>query len=136
LDGVHEISRLGSELGRAAQFSIRLAQLRLELQPIRPYDYNQTGLTGQEEAVMRKWQMQEAKAKFGDVVRRAAAEGPQIVTFRGADTAVVLSIDEYRRLQAQRPSFVEYLMSGPKLDDETVDEINNRSSDTGREIEF
>jgi prevent-host-death family protein len=86
--------------------------------------------------MMRKWQMQEAKAKFGDVVRRAAAEGPQIVTYRGADTAVVLSIEEYRRLEAKRLSFVEYLMSGPKLDDETVDEINNRSSDTGREIEF
>jgi prevent-host-death family protein len=85
---------------------------------------------------MRKWQMQEAKAKFGDVVRRAAAEGPQIVTYRGADTAVILSIDEYHRLQANRPSFIDYLMSGPKLDDETVDEINNRSPDTGREIEF
>ena len=85
---------------------------------------------------MRKWQMQEAKAKFGDVVRRAASEGPQIVTYRGADTAVVLSIEEYRRLEAKRPSLVEYLLSGPKLDDETVDEINNRSTDTGREIEF
>jgi prevent-host-death family protein len=85
---------------------------------------------------MRKWQMQEAKAKFSDLVRRAANEGPQIVTYRGADTAVVLSIDEYRRLEAKRPSLVEYLLSGPKLDDETVDEINNRSTDTGREIEF
>ena len=50
---------------------------------------------------MRKWQMQEAKAKFADVVRQAAAEGPQIVTYRGADTAVVLSIDEYRRTRGK-----------------------------------
>jgi antitoxin Phd len=85
---------------------------------------------------MNKWQMRQAKAKLGDVIKRAATEGPQIVTYRGVDTAVVLSIDEYRRLEARRPSFVEHLMSGPKLDDETVDEINNRSSDTGREIEF
>jgi prevent-host-death family protein len=85
---------------------------------------------------MNKWQMREAKAKFGDVIRRAAAEGRQIVTYRGEDAAVVLSIDEYRRLEARRPSFIEHLMSGPKLDDETVDEINNRSSDIGREIEF
>jgi prevent-host-death family protein len=85
---------------------------------------------------MRKWQMQDAKAKFGEVVRRAASEGPQIVTYRGTDTAVILSIDQYRLLEAKRLSFVEYLMSGPKLDDETVDEINNRSTDTGREIDF
>jgi len=85
---------------------------------------------------MRKWQMQEAKAKFADVVRQAAAEGPQIVTYRGADTAVVLSIDEYRRLEAKRPSFVDYLLSGPKLDDETVDLINQRSTDMGRDIDL
>jgi prevent-host-death family protein len=85
---------------------------------------------------MRKWQMQQAKAKFAEVVKRAASEGPQIVTYRGADAAVVLSMDEYHRLEAKRPSLVDYLMSGPKLDDETVDEINNRSTDTGREIEF
>jgi prevent-host-death family protein len=85
---------------------------------------------------MRKWQMQQAKAKFSDVVKRAVTEGPQLVTYRGADTAVILSIEEYRRLEAKRLSLVEYLMSGPKLDDETIDEINDRSTDTGREIEF
>ena len=83
-----------------------------------------------------KWQMQEAKAKFGELVRRAAAEGPQIVTYRGTETAVLLSIDEYRRLQASRPSFVEFLLSGPKWDDETIDMINDRSPDTGRDIEL
>ena len=85
---------------------------------------------------MRKWQMQEAKAKFADVVRQAAAEGPQIVTYRGADTAVVLSIDEYRRLEAQRPVFVDHLFWGPKLDAETVDLINQRSPDMGRDIDL
>ena len=85
---------------------------------------------------MRKWQMQQAKAKFAEVVKRAASEGPQIVTHRGTDAAVILSMEDYHRLEAKRPSFVEYLLSGPKLDDETVDEINNRSKDTGREIEF
>lgn len=85
---------------------------------------------------MRKWQMQEAKAKFAEVVKRAASEGPQIVTYHGADTAVVLSMKEYQRLEGKRPSLVGYLMSGPKLDDETVEAINDRAKDTGREIEF
>jgi prevent-host-death family protein len=85
---------------------------------------------------MRKWQMQRAKARFAEVVKRAAAEGPQIVTYRGVDAAVILSIEEFRRLEAKRPSFVEHLLSGPKLDDETVDLINERSPDTGRDIQL
>jgi antitoxin Phd len=66
---------------------------------------------------MRKWQMQQAKAKFAEVVKRATSEGPQIVTYRGADAAVILSMEEYERLEAKHPSFVEHLLSGPKLDD-------------------
>ncbi len=85
---------------------------------------------------MRRWQMQEAKAKFAEVVKRAASEGPQIVTYRGTDAAVVLSADEYRRLEAKHPSLVEHLLSGSKLDDATIDLINERSRDPGRDIEF
>jgi len=83
-----------------------------------------------------KWQMQEAKARFGEVVRKAAAEGPQIVTYRGTDTAVILSIEQFRRLEAARPSFVDHLLGGPKVDDKTVEFINDRSSDTGRDIDL
>ena len=85
---------------------------------------------------MRKWQMQQAKAKFAEVVKRAASEGPQIVTYRGADTAVILSAEDYRRLEAKRPSLVEFLLTGPKWDDETVDLINERSPDIGRDIDL
>jgi antitoxin Phd len=84
----------------------------------------------------RSWQMQEAKAKLGEVVKRAATEGPQIVTHRGIETAVVLSIEEFRRLEGSRPSFVDHLLSGPKFDDETIDAINERSRDTGRDIDL
>jgi prevent-host-death family protein len=69
-------------------------------------------------------------------VRRASVEGPQIVTHRGSDAAVVLSVDQYRKLAAKRPSLVEYLMSGPKFDDDIIDEINNRAKDTGPEIDL
>jgi prevent-host-death family protein len=85
---------------------------------------------------MRKWQMQQAKAKFAEVVKRAASEGPQIVTYRGADAAVVLSIEEYRRLDAKRPNLVEFLLSGPRWDDETIADINDRSKDAGRDIDL
>jgi prevent-host-death family protein len=85
---------------------------------------------------MRKWQMQQAKAKFAEVVKRAASEGPQIVTYRGADTAVILSAEDYRRLEAKRPSLVKFLLSGPKWDDETIAVINDRSKDTGRDVDL
>lgn len=83
-----------------------------------------------------RWQMQEAKARFAELVRKAGVEGPQVVTHRGVDTAVVLSMEEYKRLQPQQKSFVDHLFSGPKFDDEIVDMINERSRDTGRDFEF
>jgi antitoxin Phd len=83
-----------------------------------------------------KWQMQEAKARFGELVRKASSEGPQVVTYRGVDTAVLLSMDDYKRMQPTKKSFVDHILSGPKLDDDIVDMINERSRDTGRDIEF
>ena len=83
-----------------------------------------------------KWQMQEAKARLGELVRKAGSEGPQVITYRGIDTAVLLSMEEYKRLQPQKKSLIEYLMSGPKLDDDIVDFINERSKDPPREIDF
>jgi prevent-host-death family protein len=82
------------------------------------------------------WQLQEAKARLSEVIKRAATEGPQVVTQRGVETAVVLSMAQYERLRASQPSFVEYLLSGPKLDDDIIDIINDRSKDTGRDIEW
>ncbi len=84
----------------------------------------------------KKWQMQDAKARFGELVRKAAAEGPQVVTYRGVDTAVVLSMDDYKRMQPNKKSFVEHILSGPKLDDDIVDMINERPYDTGRDIDL
>ena len=43
------------------------------------------------------WQLQRAKAMLSEVVRSAARE-PQIITVRGEEKAVVLSMDEYRKL--------------------------------------
>ena len=82
------------------------------------------------------WPLQDAKARFSEVVKLAHAEGPQVVTCRGVETAVILSIEEYRRLEASRPSLRDYLLAGPKLDDDTITMINDRSRDTGRVIDL
>ena len=84
----------------------------------------------------RKWQMLEAKARLAELVRRTASDGAQIITYRGADAAVVLSIQEYRQLSSARPNFIDHLLSGPKIDDEFVDLINEHSEDTGRDIDL
>lgn len=61
------------------------------------------------------WQIQEAKQRFSLLVRRARDEGPQTVTHRGEDVAVVVSIDEYRRLSGDRTDFRTFLLSGPDM---------------------
>ncbi len=64
------------------------------------------------------WQVQEAKQRFSEVIRRARADGPQIVTKHGEDVAVVLSIEEFERLSGgrERKDFKEFLRSAPDFD--------------------
>jgi prevent-host-death family protein len=67
---------------------------------------------------MAKWQLQEAKAKFSKVVEDAVEKGPQIVTKRGVETAVVISFDEWKRSQSGgRPSLKDVLLGpGPRFE--------------------
>lgn len=62
---------------------------------------------------MAKWQLQEAKAKFSEVVNTAAKKGPQIITRRGVDTAVVVAYSEWQKTRAKQmlesPKTVEAL---------------------------
>jgi len=79
----------------------------------------------------RHWKLEDAKARFSEVVRLARTEGPQRVSVRGRDAVVVLSIEELERLRPTTPrrpliSFLEAL----NLGDLDVD----REHDTGRDI--
>ena len=78
-----------------------------------------------------RWQLQEAKARFSQVVRKALEEGPQTVTRHGEDVVVVLSSAEYRRLTEPKMSAKELLASAPL---EGVD--LERPRDFGREVEL
>ena len=61
---------------------------------------------------MHTWPVQDAKARFSELLDRCLAEGPQMVTRRGAETAVLVPIEEWRRLRAAaRPSLKELLLS-------------------------
>lgn len=61
------------------------------------------------------WQLQEAKQRLSEVVRRALEEGPQTVSRNGTPAVVVVALDEYRRL-AERRDFKAFLREGPDLD--------------------
>lgn len=61
---------------------------------------------------MHTWPVQDAKARFSEFLEACMAEGPQMVTKRGAEAAVLVPVDEWRRLQAAaRPSLKQLLLS-------------------------
>lgn len=80
----------------------------------------------------RHWQLQEAKQRFSELIRSAEADGPQFVSRRGDDVAVVIDIREYRRLQSGAVDFKDFLRSGPDVDLGPV----HRAKEPGRVVEL
>jgi prevent-host-death family protein len=61
---------------------------------------------------MQSWPVQDAKARFNEFLEKCLTEGPQMVTKRGAEAAVLVPAAEWRRLQAAaKPSLKELLLS-------------------------
>ncbi len=82
---------------------------------------------------MEKWQVQEAKAKFSEMVQKAKKE-PQHITYRGEEIAVLVSIEEYNKItKNNKPSFVELMRNSPFLGEELEIE---RDKSMGRDIEL
>jgi prevent-host-death family protein len=97
----------------------------------------QTELTKAKKAgkhtVAGRWKLEDAKARFSEVVRHARENGPQRVTVRGQDAVVVMSVEEFDRLVPEKPrtpfvAFMESLhLGGLDLD---------REMDRGRDVEL
>jgi prevent-host-death family protein len=89
---------------------------------------------------MVMWQVQEAKQRFSEVLRRAKDEGPQIITKHGEEIAVIVDMSEYRHCTGKKMDFDEFLVSGPAFSDELIEELEKvqqeRSKDRGRDIDF
>ncbi len=62
------------------------------------------------------WQLQEAKQRFSELVRKTLSEGPQTVSRHGEAVVVVVSLETYRRLSAPTPDFKTYLATAPDLE--------------------
>lgn len=61
---------------------------------------------------MHTWPVQDAKARFSEFLDACLVEGPQMVTRRGAEAAVLVPVQEWRRLQsAARPSLKQLLLA-------------------------
>ena len=79
------------------------------------------------------WKLQDAKAKFSQVVDDALKVGPQYVTRRGQEAVVVLSVKEYKKITSEKPNLKNFLLSCPKLEDDFDFE---RQKDYSRDIEL
>jgi len=84
-------------------------------------------------AATGRWKLEDAKARFSEVVRHAREDGPQRVSVRGEDAVVVMSVEEFERLAPEKPrapfvAFMESLhLGGLHLE---------REMDRGRDVEL
>jgi prevent-host-death family protein len=62
---------------------------------------------------MRYWPVRDAKARFNELLDAALREGPQVVTRRGVETAVVVPYREWLRMQASSGPDLKELLLGP-----------------------
>jgi len=61
----------------------------------------------------RVWQLQEAKNKLSEVVEEALHHGPQVISRRGAEVAVVLSFEEYLTLKKSQTNLAQFFLESP-----------------------
>jgi antitoxin Phd len=80
-----------------------------------------------------RWQLQEAKNRLSELVRKAQQEGPQTITLHGKDAAVVVSAKQFASLSRRKGTLVEFFRKSPLVG---VDLNVTRSRDTGRKIEL
>ena len=67
----------------------------------------------------KTWQVQDAKARFSEFLEASLTDGPQIVTKRGVETAVLLPIEQWRRLKKMtKPDLKELLLTSEARTDE------------------
>lgn len=78
------------------------------------------------------WKLQDAKARFSELVRRARTEGPQRVTIRGHDAVVVIAADELDRLLPQTSDALPFVAFMESLSVDGLDLTRDR--DLGRDV--
>ena len=77
-----------------------------------------------------KWNLSEAKNRLSEVLTCAGTKGPQTITRRG-ESFVVIPQEQYEKLTGKRPSFKDWLLNGPRIDDL---ELPSRKKSKMREV--
>jgi antitoxin Phd len=62
---------------------------------------------------MHSWQLQQAKAHLSELIRDCALNGPQFVSVRGKNEAVIISTQDYEKLTGKKLSFVAFMTQSP-----------------------
>jgi prevent-host-death family protein len=69
-------------------------------------------MTSFDEVVVKSWPVQDAKARFSELLKASVTEGPQVVTLRGVETAVLVAVSEWRSLcERARPGLKALLLA-------------------------
>lgn len=84
--------------------------------------------------IKERWKLEDAKARLSEVVRRAATKGPQLVTIRGKEAAVILAPEQYRQLLPKPKGYLPLVQFLQRLGLAGLDV--EREIDTGREIDL
>ena len=84
--------------------------------------------------MIHTWQLQEAKNKFSRVVENAVNDGPQIITKRGVEVAIVLSYAEYQKMIASRGKLTTFFRDSPLVGVEM--ELDRDKSEARKDMEL
>ncbi|MDX1568241.1 MAG: type II toxin-antitoxin system Phd/YefM family antitoxin [Longimicrobiales bacterium] len=85
---------------------------------------------------MKTWKLEDARNRFSEVVRRAMDQEPQLVTRHGREAAVVIGVEEYRRLTAPR-NLLQFLQDSPFSKAVAEGELElERPKDYGRDVDL
>ena len=82
---------------------------------------------------MKSWPLQDAKNRFSSLVEACLTKGPQVVTKRGREAVIVMSVEEYKRLVRPKGDLVDFFQHSP-LTDVTLN--LERSKELPREIQL
>jgi prevent-host-death family protein len=63
---------------------------------------------------MKSWSVQDAKARFSEFLKASLTEGPQVVTLRGVETAVLVTVQEWQSLRARARPTLKALLLAPE----------------------
>ncbi len=79
---------------------------------------------------MKTWQIQEAKSHFSEVIDQTMTQGAQLITRRGKEVAVILSLKDYEQMQSKSNNLMATLLNAPKGDALEI----NRSDEPIRDL--